>query len=178
MRNWPRATLLPIPIFALMGLSLAMARPPAGGEEGLLDRPLPVFSQPPLAGMDQGLESADIIGEVGLINVFASWCGSCRAEHPMLMHLASTEDVPIYGINWNDRKGAGKLFLQTNGNPYDATGADSDGALGARLQVSGVPETFLIDTEGRIRYRRLGPITEDVWQRILAPKITKLRAGS
>jgi len=179
MRYLPRATLLPIPVFAAFGLSLAlaMARAPDGAETGLLDRALPAFSQPPIAGMDQGLATGDIVGEVALVNVFASWCGACRAEHPMLMQLSRSQDVPIYGINWKDRKGAGKLFLQNFGNPYAATGADADGALGAKLQVTGVPETYLVDASGRIRYRHLGPITTDIWHRILSPKIAELRAG-
>ncbi len=180
MAGWPRATFLPIPVFALLGLSLALAmtRSADPPDHGLLDRPLPDFARPPLAGNDRGLSRADILGRVALINVFASWCASCRAEHPMLMQLAGSAEVAIYGINWKDQKGAGKRFLTRFGDPYLATGTDADGALGADLNVTGVPETYLVDHEGRIRYRHLGPITEDIWQRVLATKLAELRHAS
>lgn len=177
MASWLRASLFPIPAFALLGVGLAMAvaRPEAPVGDGTLDRPLPAFSQPPLAGTDRGLSKSDLAGTVVLLNVFASWCGTCRAEHPMLMQLAAVEDVPIFGLNWKDRKGAGKLFLERYGNPYSGTGADADGALGRLLNVTGVPETYLIDAEGRIRYRHLGPVTEATWRNILAPRLAELR---
>jgi len=178
--RWLRANLLPIPIFMALGAGLLVAatQPEQGGQAGFLDRAMPDFAQPPLAANPSGLSKADILGEVVLVNVFASWCASCRAEHPMLMQLAGADAVPLYGINWKDGKGAGWLFLQRFGNPYRAAGEDRDGALGAALNVTGVPETYLLDAEGRIRYRHIGPITEDIWQRVLSPMVTELRAAS
>lgn len=145
---------------------------------GAMDRPLPEFSLAPMPGTDLGFASSDLLGRVVLINVFASWCSSCRSEHPKLLQLAKTADVPIYGVNWKDSKGAGKLFLNKAGNPYIATGDDSMGMLGSALNVTGVPETYIVDAQGRLRYRHLGPITDQIWAEVLLPLISNLEAAS
>lgn len=172
--------LFPILAFAAIGSALLMVsmgnRPTV--HEGYLDRPLPDFAQAPLPGNARGLSAQDLHGQVALVNVFASWCTVCRAEHPMLMQLADAGEVPIYGLNWKEAGGAGKLFLERHGDPFVATGEDLDGTLGAKLDVTGVPETYLIDAEGRIRYRHIGAITEEVWQDVLQPLIVRLRAQS
>lgn len=143
---------------------------------GYLDRAFPVFDQPPLAGMSDGFSSKDIKSKVVLINIFASWCSSCRAEHPMLMKLKDESPVSIFGVNWKDRPGAAKLYLEKYGNPYAGAGEDMSGKLGQKLGVTGVPETYLLDNTGRIRYRHIGPITEKVWSETLKPLIRELEA--
>lgn len=145
---------------------------------GYLDRPFPDFVLQPMIGTDTGFSRRDLSGEVTMVNVFASWCAACKKEHPYLMELAATTDVPIYGLNWKDRKGGGKFFLTRTGNPYLAVGDDSSGILGDQLNVTGVPETYVVDGAGRIRYRHIGPITGKIWEQTLWPLISKLRGGS
>lgn len=168
-----------LPLLGFAGLAVTFALraydPEVAAPAGYLDRPLPVFDQPALAGMKKGLASSELRREVSLINVFASWCSACRLEHPMLMELAARGDVPIYGLNWKDRKGAGKLFLAQFGNPYRATGEDRDGVFGAQLNVTGVPETYVLDANLRLRYRHIGPITKVDWDQVILPLIQKLR---
>lgn len=175
-----KSVLIPVAVFLLIGgvlFSVAAGTRDVSGE-GYLDRPLPEFSQPPLIGDERGLSAEDIRGEVALINVFASWCAVCLSEHPMLMRLAAEEGVPLYGLNWKDQPGAGRRFLDRHGDPYLATGEDAAGRLGAQLAVTGVPETYLVDAEGRIRYRHVGALTEQVWQEVLRPLIRDLERPS
>jgi len=176
-----KSVLIPVAVFVLIGGAL-LALASSGGRdvagEGYLDRPLPEFAQPPLIGDERGLAASDIRGEVALINVFASWCAVCLSEHPMLMRLAEEEEVALYGLNWRDRPGAGRRFLDRHGDPYVATGEDAAGRLGAQLAVTGVPETYLVDAEGRIRYRHVGALTERVWQEVLRPLIRDLERPS
>lgn len=173
-------TLAPLAVFAAMAgaFVIGTGQPPEGKLPGLLDRPLPEFSLAPMAGTDVGFGTQDLRGEVGLINVFASWCSSCRQEHATLLDLAATQTVPIYGVNWKDAKGAGKLYLQRSGNPYVATGDDSAGLLGNKLNVTGVPETYIVDADGRMRYRHLGPITPEIWENIFLPLLKDLDSAS
>lgn len=173
-------TLTPLLAFGVMSVAFVIGA--WGGEKpekpGMMDRALPEFALLPLAGTEMGFASADLHGQVALINVFAAWCSACRQEHPKLMELSSSSPVPIYGVNWKDAKGAGKLMLTRAGNPYVATGEDSEGVLGAELNVTGVPETYIVDAKGRLRYRHLGPITDKIWADILLPMITDLEAES
>ncbi|WP_298432513.1 DsbE family thiol:disulfide interchange protein [uncultured Jannaschia sp.] len=179
-RRIRKAMLIPPAAFLLIGGLLVFG---STGEDrqagaGYLDRPLPVFAQPPLAGTGPGLTSEDLRGEVALINVFASWCTICRSEHPMLTRLGAEGEVALFGLNWKDAPGAGGVFLGDLGDPYRATGVDTDGRTGAALGVTGVPETYVIDAEGRIRYRHVGALTEEVWRDILGPLVRQLEAQS
>jgi len=173
-------SLVPVLVFGAIGVGLVAApreeAPPT--PDALLDRPLPEFSLPGLGADSPGLSSARLKGRVALLHVFASWCGTCRAEHPFLVRLAAETDTPIIGINWKDRAGAALLYLDRGGNPYDATGADPNGTLGARLGVTGVPETYVIDRDGRIRYRHIGPLDDRLWESVLAPLLNKLETGA
>ena len=173
-------TLAPLLVFAALSAAFVFGtrRDAAVNLPGRLDRPLPGFDLSPMAGTKAGFSSQDFGGQVVLLNVFASWCASCRQEHGKLLDLAQTEQVPIYGVNWKDAKGAGKLFLQRAGNPYVATGDDNAGALGAKLNVTGVPETYVVDRKGQLRYRHLGPITEKIWADVLHPLLSELEAES
>ena len=180
MAGPPLLLLAPLGVFAALALTMGvqslMSEAPAVGA-GVIDRPLPVVDLPALPGRaDDGLQPADFAGEVVVLNVFASWCAACREEHPYLMDLAANPDVPpMMGVNWRDDPGAGELYLRRYGNPYRAAGYDRAGALGRELNVTGVPETYVIDAEGRMRYRHIGPVTEKVWTETLAPLIAELK---
>ena len=179
MMRWA-VTLLPVLAFAALAAAFAATsrQPVAVTDDGWQDRPLPAFELPPLYGADRGLNDRDLSGQVVLVNVFASWCGPCRIEHPMLMEIAQSGEVPIFGINWRDNPGAGRLFLKQNGNPYVATGADRQGILRAPLEVFAIPRTLLVDSGGNIRYVHVGPITPEVWSQTIRPLVNKLKAAS
>ena len=168
----------PISAFAViaLGLGLALTNDPRRMPSTLIDRPMPAFSLPPLEAGGEGLATADLAGKVALVNVFASWCPGCRVEHPTLLRLAREAKIPLYGINWKDKPGDGLKWLKANRNPYLNVGDDGNGRLGIDLGVTGVPETFVVDRSGRIRYRHAGPITEDVWQETFEPLLASLRS--
>ena len=142
----------------------------------LIDRPFPPVDLPPIAGYPKGLTTADLGGQVALVNVFASWCVSCKVEHPVLMEHAQAGDIPIYGIAWKDDPVATTQLLEQDGDPYRLVGADRSGRAAIDLGVTGAPETYLVDKAGRIRYKQIGPITEDVWAQVLQPLMAKLVA--
>jgi cytochrome c biogenesis protein CcmG/thiol:disulfide interchange protein DsbE len=112
---------------------------------------------------------------VWLLNVWASWCVACRQEHPLLVELARQKAVPIIGLNYKDRPDAAKAWLAKLGDPYDLSVKDIDGRIGIEYGVYGVPETFVIDKNGVIRFKQIGPITEDVWKQKLLPMLEQLR---
>ena len=172
--------------FAPLGLLLVLAayfsvgltQNPHDLPSVLLDRPVPSFDLPAIAGFERGLTNKTLKGHVVLLNVFASWCPSCRAEHPTLVELAKHDGVSIVGLDWKDEAGAGARWLDELGNPYQQIGDDAQGRVAIDLGVTGAPETFVIDKAGRIRYKQIGPVTDDVWSQILAPLVHKLEAES
>ena len=130
----------------------------------LLNKPLPEFALP-------GLSHSDIVGSApALLNVWASWCGPCREEHPYLMQLAQ-DGVPVFGINYKDNQDAAARFLSGLGNPYRASGNDENGSLAIHLGVYGVPETFVIGAGGTILYRHAGPLDETVLRQTILPLV-------
>jgi cytochrome c biogenesis protein CcmG/thiol:disulfide interchange protein DsbE len=152
--------LLPVLIFIGVGIGLAvgLTRDPSTLPSALIDKPVPTFELPPIAGRGgPGFSSADLAGQVSLVNVFASWCVPCRVEHPLLMALAD-EGVAIYGIDYKDPADKAAGWLAELGDPYRAIGADQDGRVAVDWGVYGVPETFVIDRDGRIRHRHVGPL--------------------
>jgi cytochrome c biogenesis protein CcmG/thiol:disulfide interchange protein DsbE len=152
--------LLPALIFVVVGIGLAvgLTRDPSTLPSALIDKPVPTFELPPIAGREgAGFSSADLEGGVSLVNVFASWCVPCRVEHPLLVALAE-EGVPIYGINYKDPADKANEWLGELGDPYRAIGADTQGRIAIDWGVYGVPETFVVDPEGRIRHRHVGPL--------------------
>jgi cytochrome c biogenesis protein CcmG, thiol:disulfide interchange protein DsbE len=173
-RGW--MYLLPVALFALLALAFhrGLQTDSTLLPSALLDKPAPDFALPPLAGSGEaGFSSADLAGKVSVVNIFASWCVPCRAEHPVLNALAKSSRAPIYGINYKDRPEAARAFLAELGDPYTRIGAD-DGRVGIEWGVYGVPETFVVDRQGHIRYRHVGQLTEaDLRQRVL-PLIEKL----
>ena len=174
------AVFIPFGLFSAFAglLSLGLNRDPSIIPSVLIDRPMPDFSLSPLESNGQGLARTDLAGRVSLVNVFASWCGICVVEHPTLMKLSAEKDVPIYGINWKDAPGSGQAWLNKYGDPYVRKGADANGRLAIELGVTGAPETFVVDRNGRIRYKQIGAITSEVWEETLEPLIAKLEAES
>jgi cytochrome c biogenesis protein CcmG/thiol:disulfide interchange protein DsbE len=141
----------------------------------LVDKPMPAFKLPSLSDDGKTFTNEDLTGKVALLNVFASWCPVCRVEHPTLLVLARNRIVPIYGLDWEDEPGKGVRWLAANKNPYVRVGDDRSGRLGIDLGVTGIPETFVIDRAGRIRYRHSGAITDGVWRDTFEPLLAELR---
>lgn len=170
--------LLPALLVVLVGIGLGVGLTRDSNElpSTLIDQPVPELALPAVDGLAQpGLATADLTGDIKLLNVFASWCAPCRVEHPVLTRLAEVYDVPLYGVNYKDAPEAAVAFLEELGNPYTRIGADEDGRAGIDLGVYGVPETFVIDGDGRIRYRHAGPLMPRDVEDVILPLIEELR---
>jgi cytochrome c biogenesis protein CcmG/thiol:disulfide interchange protein DsbE len=142
----------------------------------LIDKAIPRFELGPLPGYEAGLSSADIAaGGVSLVNVFASWCGPCRVEHPMLMQIAAQNIVPIWGLNYKDQPDDAVRWLKDLGDPYKRIGSDLSGRVGIDWGVYGVPETFVIDRSGRIVYKHIGVLTKRDWDEKIHPLVESLK---
>ncbi|MEM6580426.1 MAG: DsbE family thiol:disulfide interchange protein [Pseudomonadota bacterium] len=166
----PLLLFVALALFLFRGLSLD----PQAMPSALIDQPLPAFSLPVL-GEEVQITRDDVLGEVALMNVWATWCVSCRVEHPYLLQL-SDSGIPIYGINYKDEDAAALRWLAELGDPYRANIVDRTGTLGIDLGVYGAPETYLVDAEGMIRYRHVGVVDERVWQTVLQPLFLELTA--
>jgi cytochrome c biogenesis protein CcmG/thiol:disulfide interchange protein DsbE len=141
----------------------------------LIGKPAPVFTAPILDGGDAQFSSKDMLGKVWLLNTWASWCVACRQEHPLLVELAKTKSFPIIGLDYKDKDADGLKWLSRYGNPYDVSIADRDGRIGIDFGVYGVPESFLIDKAGLIRYKQIGPFTEEAIRDKLLPLVQELQ---
>ncbi len=174
-----RRPLFVIPIVILLGLAvllgIGLTMNPREIPSPLIGKTVPTFSLPPVLGRTLGMSSADLRGDVSLVNVFASWCTACRVEHPLLMRLKEGGVVPIHGLNYKDRPEDAANWLDDLGDPYTRTGADIDGRVSIDWGVYGVPETFVIDRDGRIAYKHIGPIAEKDLQKTILPLIERLR---
>ncbi len=180
--------LLPLAVFAL--LAALFVRGLTSGDPSripsvLLGKPVPDFSLPALPKVERdgrqlpGLSAADLkAGTPMLVNVWASWCGPCRQEHPYLMQLQENGEIEIAGLNYKDNDGNARRFLGTLGNPYTRIGVDKSGKAAIDWGVTGVPETFLVDAQGVIRYKWIGPITEKALKEELLPRIRSTKAKS
>jgi cytochrome c biogenesis protein CcmG/thiol:disulfide interchange protein DsbE len=169
--------LLPLLFFAAIAgiFALGLHRDPSLIPSVLIDKPLPSFNLPAVRADDLGLASRDFRGQPMLLNMFASWCVSCRVEHPLLLDLHS-RGVPVVGIDWEDQAVAGAKYLKDNGDPYARVGLDGDGRTGIDLGITGVPETFVVDKHGRVRYKQIGPIETADWENTIKPLMDRLRA--
>lgn len=175
-RSWlfylvPLLFFMTLAIILGIGLTLDPRKIPSP----LIGKPVPEFSLPPVKGRTLGLASADLKGEVSLVNVFASWCVSCREEHPVFMDFRKRDVVPIHGLNYKDKPDDAARWLDELGDPYTRTGADLDGRVAIDWGVYGVPETFLVDRDGRIAYKHIGPVTPQIMSEKLMPLIERLR---
>jgi cytochrome c biogenesis protein CcmG/thiol:disulfide interchange protein DsbE len=140
----------------------------------LIGKPAPHFELPELHQAAKTFSERDMLGKVWLLNVWASWCVSCREEHPVLLDLAATGEVPIYGLNYKDRREDGLAWLKGMGDPYKVSIFDFDGRVGIDYGVYGVPETYVIDKSGVIRYKRIGPLTPEIVKEKVLPLVREL----
>ena len=173
--------LLPVIVFLIVAgyfaWGLLSDRDPSAVPSALIDKPVPQFDLQPVDGLDSpGLATADLTGsdKPVLLNVWASWCVPCRAEHPILMRLAERDGVTVHGINYKDKPADATRFIQNLGNPYTRIGADPTGRAGIQLGVYGVPETYVIGPSGKIRYKHTGPIDSKALNEKILPLLKRL----
>jgi cytochrome c biogenesis protein CcmG/thiol:disulfide interchange protein DsbE len=185
---WRRRLIVSIPLVAFLALAaLFMLRLGAGDPSripsALIGHPAPATNLPPLPGLERdgkpvpGLDSAELKGEVTVLNVWASWCVPCRDEAPLLLALAADRRIRVVGINYKDQPDNARRFLGRYGNPFVANGTDANGRAAIEWGVYGVPETFVVGRDGRIAYKLIGPITADNLDQALKPAIEKALAS-
>jgi cytochrome c biogenesis protein CcmG/thiol:disulfide interchange protein DsbE len=167
----PLAAFIILAAFLLVGLNLNPRKVPSP----LIGKPAPVFKLQQLHEPEKILESKDNLGKVWLLNVWASWCASCRDEHPLLVQLAKSDVVPIYGLNYKDKRDLAIQWLEQLGDPYTKSVMDTEGRVGIEYGVYGVPETYVIDKSGIIQYKQIGPVTVDVLEKIILPLVKELQ---
>jgi cytochrome c biogenesis protein CcmG/thiol:disulfide interchange protein DsbE len=169
--------LLPLILFLALAvfLFIGLSRDPSEIPSPLLDKPAPAFNLPQLADPQRSFKSEEMRGKVWLLNVWASWCEACRDEHPVLLELARTRVVPIYGLNYKDERSDALNWLEEFGDPYTMILVDADGRVGIDYGVYGVPETFVIDRNGVIRYKQIGPVTEEALKNRIIPLVKELQ---
>jgi len=173
--------LVPLVIFGVLAVYfwIGLGRDPHRVPSVLIDQPVPPFALAPIKGHDRGFASDDLLGQVSLVNIFGSWCVACRIEHPFLMNLKATGDIPIHGIDWREVDAdAGPTWLARFGDPYTLIGNDPDSRAAIAFGVTGAPETFIVDQRGVIRYKHIGPLDETIWKDVLWPIVQQLRADS
>lgn len=169
---------LPLALFAvlLVFLAIGLTRDPREVPSPLINKPAPVFTLSQLHEKEKKFDSGSMRGQVWLLNTWASWCVACREEHPVLMEFAKSKTVPLIGLDYKDKPEEGLKWLQRHGNPYDLSVSDLDGRVGIDFGVYGVPETFLIDQHGVIRYKHIGPVTPEALEKTILPLIRKLQS--
>lgn len=169
-----------LPLLVFAGLALlfwqGLKLDPNAMPSALIDRPVPEFSLPTLEDGGAVVDARIFNGQVTLLNVWATWCISCRVEHPYLNKL-SAEGMRIIGLNYKDDVVAAKKWLKDLHNPYELSIVDADGRMGLDLGVFGAPETYVVDAQGVIRYKHVGVVDERVWQRDIAPVVARLKAA-
>jgi len=170
--------ILPLASSIIVGAMLAwsLTRNPRKIPSALVGKPVPAFDLPAVEGRSAGLSTADLAGEVPLVNVFASWCTACREEHPLFMELKAEGAVPIHGLNYKDKPADAAEWLDTLGDPYTSTGADRDGRVAIDWGVYGVPETFVVSAVGRIVHKHIGPLTRRDLDETILPLVHRLGA--
>ncbi len=167
----------PLLLAIALGLVLyaAIGKDPTKLETARLNDPLPEFSLASLSDGNERINNSSFNGQVMLLNVWATWCPSCRVEHPFL-NVLSSNGVKIAGLNYKDERNAAQTWLGRLGNPYEFNIFDPEGKLGFDLGVYGAPETYVIDKFGYVRHRHVGVVDENIWQSTLKPLIDKLEA--
>ena len=169
--------LMPLGIFvALVAfLAVGLGLKPREVPSPLIGKPAPHFSLAVLHEPSKLAQPKDMLGKVWLLNVWATWCGACRDEHPVLMDLAGKGIVPIYGLDYKDNSMQALVLLRQMGNPYQITAFDADGKVGIDYGVYGVPETYVIDRLGIIRYKLVGPVTQELLDNKILPLVKELQ---
>ncbi len=167
---------IPLVLFILLVafLAIGLRHDPHEVPSPLIDKPAPAFQLAQLRDPSKTFSAADMRGKVWLLNVWASWCVTCRDEHPLLLQYARSGALPIYGLNYKDNRADALSWLGELGDPYVLSAADNDGRVGIDYGVYGAPETYLIDRDGVIRFKQIGPVTPDIWQQTILPLAQQL----
>ncbi len=169
--------ILPLVLFLVLAAFLfkGLGRDTSEVPSPLIGKPAPTFTLPQLHNPEKKFSSQEMKGQVWMLNVWASWCGACKDEHPVLMSLAQQNIVPIYGMDYKDKRADGEATLRNSGDPYTLAISDTDGRVGFDYGVYGVPETYIIDKQGVIRDKLIGPVTRQNWRERLLPLIEELK---
>jgi cytochrome c biogenesis protein CcmG/thiol:disulfide interchange protein DsbE len=172
--------LIPLVLFFVLAgfLAVGLKRDPREVPSPFINKPAPQFQVPQLHAADKTFSPADMKGQVWMLNVWASWCVACKVEHPLLVEIARSNVVPVIGLDYKDQRPDALKFLATQGDPYKLSALDLDGRVGIDYGVYGVPETFIIDKNGVIRHKQIGPITPDALQNTILPLIAELKKQS
>ena len=170
--------LLLIPLVLFLGLEafllVGLRRDPHEIPSPFINKPAPAFQLKQLQDPTKTFSAQEMRGKVWLLNFWGTWCVACREEHPLLLQYSKTGAVPIYGVDYKDERATALQLLADEGNPYTLTASDPEGRLSIDYGVYGAPETFLIDRNGVIRYKQIGPITEEAWQKEILPRVKQL----
>jgi cytochrome c biogenesis protein CcmG, thiol:disulfide interchange protein DsbE len=168
--------LIPLGVFVVLAgfLAVGLKLDPREVPSPLIGKPAPQFALPLLDQADRTIRREDLLGKVWILNVWASWCAPCREEHPLLVEFSRTKRVPIYGLNYKDSRDDAQRWLARLGNPYDASLFDHDGRVGIDWGVYGVPETFVVDRDGLIRFKHVGALTPEVLRTRIGPLLKQL----
>ncbi len=171
-----RLLLLPLVLFIglVAFLLVGLRRDPHEIPSPLINKSAPAFQLKQLQDPTKTFSAQEMRGKVWLLNFWGTWCVACREEHPLLIKYAKTNAVPIYGVDYKDERATAMQMLDDEGNPYTLTASDPDGRLSIDYGVYGAPETFLIDRDGVVRYKQIGPITEEAWQKEILPRVKQL----
>ena len=171
--------LLLIPLVLFLGLVafllVGLRRDPHEIPSPFINKPAPTFQLKQLQDPNKTFSAHEMRGKVWLLNFWGTWCVACREEHPLLIQYSKTGAVPIYGVDYKDQRATALQLLEEEGNPYTITASDPDGRLSIDFGVYAAPETFLIDRDGVIRYKQIGPITEEAWKKEILPRVEKLK---
>jgi len=174
--SYARYILLAVFIALVVLLGVGLQLNPREVPSPLIGKPAPAFQLPQLHEPGKTFSPADMKGRVWMLNVWASWCVSCRVEHPVLMELAKRGVIPIYGLDYKDQPDEAKKWLVQFGNPYQLSAIDAKGVVGIDYGVYGVPETYIIDKRGVIRYKQIGPVTPEALRTKVLPLVKQLQA--
>ena len=168
---------IPLGVFLLLVvvLGIGLTLNPREVPSPLIDKPAPDFTLNQLQSPEQVISARDMHGKVWLLNVWASWCTACRAEHPLLVDLARDDSINLVGLNYKDEQADALRWLRQFGNPYQVSAFDADGRVGIDWGVYGVPETFVIDKQGIIRYKQIGPVTRESLDKKILPLLHQLQ---
>jgi cytochrome c biogenesis protein CcmG/thiol:disulfide interchange protein DsbE len=172
--------LVPLALFGVLVafLAVGLTRDPREVPSPLVNKAAPAFKLAQLIKPDEAFSPADLKGQVWMLNVWASWCVACRAEHPLLVEIARSKVVPLIGLDYKDQRADGLKFLAQHGDPYNLSAFDADGRVGIDYGVYGVPETFIIDKRGVIRHKQIGPITPESLEKTILPLLAQLKQES
>jgi cytochrome c biogenesis protein CcmG/thiol:disulfide interchange protein DsbE len=173
--------LLPFAAFVALAVLFAFGLSPSRDIHALpsplIGKPAPAFNLTDVLDPSRPVSNAALNGQVYVLNVWATWCASCREEHEALLAIAQQHVVPIIGLDWKDQRARATQWLEQLGNPYQAVAFDGDGRAAIDWGVYGAPETYLIDPQGRVVYKYISPITQQVWDREFLPRIAAARRG-